>query len=362
MGIRWFDVCPWFPVLVPPTAGFNVIASNGFQTCKRLTFVRLDKMAAVSTSNPTAEIQRDPATNVDMSQNKDNLGPEEGSGKKGRGLLKVPSKSSSHKNESPTSTGLSGPTASESRTSINRRSRDSKGSAVGRQRNGSASSKRTGGESNPTNTAGNTQPNSSVQKRKKKNGGFLSFLGCCGTPDSSNSGEGESENVHKLETLPQRPVTAKSWTPQDAKEKAANEKDAGAAQKKTQQGTNGGDDDRIVPVDGETAKTAPPAVTVEPPEGGKDGGSAQAEQIAQNEDVKMKDADVEEPVPATQSEEKKVPPPPPVGVSTAPTTIAAAGPSEPIRLLPAIRPEHTGRKCLVLDLDETLVHSSFKVS
>lgn len=30
-------------------------------------------------------------------------------------------------------------------------------------------------------------------------------------------------------------------------------------------------------------------------------------------------------------------------------------------LLPVMRPEHKGRKCLVLDLDETLVHSSFKV-
>ncbi|KAK3109987.1 hypothetical protein LTR53_016194 [Teratosphaeriaceae sp. CCFEE 6253] len=30
-------------------------------------------------------------------------------------------------------------------------------------------------------------------------------------------------------------------------------------------------------------------------------------------------------------------------------------------LLPQLRPEHRGRKCLVLDLDETLVHSSFKI-
>jgi hypothetical protein len=30
-------------------------------------------------------------------------------------------------------------------------------------------------------------------------------------------------------------------------------------------------------------------------------------------------------------------------------------------LLPAIRPEDVGKKCLILDLDETLVHSSFKV-
>lgn len=318
-------------------------------------------MATASSSNPTAEIQPDPASSVEMTQTKDNLSAGEGGSKKGGGLLKVPSKSSSHKNESPTSTGLSGPTVSESRTSIDRRSRDSKGSFLGRQRNGSASSKRTGGESNPTNTAGNTQPNSPVQKRKKKNGGFLSFLGCCGGQDTDNAGEGESQNAHKLETLPQRPATAKSWTPQDAKDNAANEKDAGAAQKKTQQGANGDDDDRIVPVDGETAKATPPAVTVEPPKGGKEGGPVQPQQTAQDEDVKMQDAPTEEPTAATQSEEKRVPPPPPAVVPTAPITFADAGPSEQIRLLPPIRPEHKGRKCLVLDLDETLVHSSFKV-
>ena len=33
----------------------------------------------------------------------------------------------------------------------------------------------------------------------------------------------------------------------------------------------------------------------------------------------------------------------------------------PRPLLPPIAPEHAGRKCLVLDLDETLVHSSLKV-
>lgn len=33
----------------------------------------------------------------------------------------------------------------------------------------------------------------------------------------------------------------------------------------------------------------------------------------------------------------------------------------PRPLLPPLFPQHAGRKCLVLDLDETLVHSSFKV-
>ena len=31
-------------------------------------------------------------------------------------------------------------------------------------------------------------------------------------------------------------------------------------------------------------------------------------------------------------------------------------------LLPPIRPSDSGKKCLIIDLDETLVHSSFKVS
>jgi len=31
-----------------------------------------------------------------------------------------------------------------------------------------------------------------------------------------------------------------------------------------------------------------------------------------------------------------------------------------VALLPPLKPEHVGKKCLVLDLDETLVHSSFK--
>jgi len=52
-----------------------------------------------------------------------------------------------------------------------------------------------------------------------------------------------------------------------------------------------------------------------------------------------------------QQMQQHTPPPPPV------TEL----PSQPQKyLLPTLRPEHTGMKCLVLDLDETLVHSSFK--
>lgn len=71
-----------------------------------------------------------------------------------------------------------------------------------------------------------------------------------------------------------------------------------------------------------------------------------------------------------------LPPPPPLvdrQAQTAPPSGStpqsqdsslAVTPAEPQQkwLLPPIKPEFKGKKCLVLDLDETLVHSSFKVS
>ena len=65
-----------------------------------------------------------------------------------------------------------------------------------------------------------------------------------------------------------------------------------------------------------------------------------------------------------------LPPPPPratqsptaVGVGRSQSNAAAAVPNEgPPWLLPPLQPRFQGKKCLVLDLDETLVHSSFKV-
>jgi len=60
-----------------------------------------------------------------------------------------------------------------------------------------------------------------------------------------------------------------------------------------------------------------------------------------------------------------LPPPPPLAERQAQVTPphSPAGAGEPGQkwLLPPVNPELKGRKCLVLDLDETLVHSSFKV-
>ncbi|KAI9711121.1 MAG: hypothetical protein M1828_001973 [Chrysothrix sp. TS-e1954] len=62
-----------------------------------------------------------------------------------------------------------------------------------------------------------------------------------------------------------------------------------------------------------------------------------------------------------------IPPPPPTSERQLPpqlsenTAVATAPIDDQKCLLPKARPEHVGRKCLVLDLDETLVHSSFKI-
>ena len=63
-----------------------------------------------------------------------------------------------------------------------------------------------------------------------------------------------------------------------------------------------------------------------------------------------------------------IPPPPPLDkrqqqvAQHSPDLQPQAGHEQQKWLLPEIRPEMVGKKCLVLDLDETLVHSSFKAS
>ncbi|CAK7235459.1 hypothetical protein SCUCBS95973_009277 [Sporothrix curviconia] len=148
--------------------------------------------------------------------------------KKGRGLLHVPSRSSSQKNQpSPTSTGLSGATASDSRDSIGRQSRESKTSFLGGGRhhpNGSVSSKKSGNVTGPTNTPGNSQPSSpavatnahqKVQRKKGGGGGFLALFGCCTVPDDANGLDDDVEQplpANKLKDIPPRPAVASRRT------------------------------------------------------------------------------------------------------------------------------------------------------
>jgi RNA polymerase II subunit A small phosphatase-like protein len=96
-------------------------------------------------------------------------------------------------------------------------------------------------------------------------------------------------------------------------------------------------------------------------------------------DLEMPDADstashrVPPPVVAVEDSYPKTVPPPPPPPPAVPTVdqdsitveeekAVVAEQSQQKALLPPLEPRLKGRKCLVLDLDETLVHSSFKVS
>lgn len=309
------------------------------------------------------------------------LSPEDGeSSDKSRGLLKVPSRASSQQRNqsSPTTTGLSGATINDPRNSIGNRSRESKGSFLDRARNGSSS-----GDAEPARTTEISQPSSpsaSEQKRKrKKSSGFLALLGCCGVPDSANA-VGSTQEIHKLDKIPQRPLTAKSrtQTPHDqTPTKQSNEKppvptsavlqgkDDAVSSSSTQEQT------KMQEQAGQETKHAL-AVTVDPPTPLPEPNEEVREIEEVEDDVEMRDVPVEEETPEAQTEvaqqeahDTAMPPPPP-GPSPLVTSalVLTEGPSAPEPqkwLLPPIAPEHKGRKCLVLDLDETLVHSSFKV-
>ncbi|ORY68644.1 serine/threonine-protein phosphatase dullard [Pseudomassariella vexata] len=353
----------------------------------------------------------------DSSKEKETLSPEDSSSsKKGRGLLHVPSRSSSQKiQSSPTTTGLSGATASDPRDSIGGHSKESKGSMLGRRRNGSASSNHSGVGTGPSNTPNSSHPNSPAGAPKpRKKGGLLSLLGCCGVPDNANAVGEDPLPSHKLDKIPQRALTSsrRTITPsgetsgsktqlyekekekekdKESQTQPAPTQDASKSTKRAS-GSTAQDQSIIVDRDSESKQTtlvgAPgPSITVNAP---VTENHAAEETIVDATPAKDDDGDVEmadaEPTPtqrakqpvatAEEQYQKPVPPPPPPpgpipAATTAsvtppedkPAAVAVVPPPAPDQkwLLPPIEPHMKGKKCLVLDLDETLVHSSFKI-
>ena len=122
-----------------------------------------------------------------------------------------------------------------------------------------------------------------------------------------------------------------------------------------------------------------PSVVVQGPSRTESAGTSKSAPVPSQEqkdgegDVKMVDSDpvptakVEPVAPVARRDEtanRPVFPPPPSVPPPAPTEeVASPEPAEQKQqwLLPPIAPKFQGKKCLVLDLDETLVHSSFKV-
>ncbi|KAL2165454.1 hypothetical protein VTH06DRAFT_752 [Thermothelomyces fergusii] len=321
---------------------------------------------------------------AESAKEKETLASEDGASfKKNKGLLPVPSRSSSQR-VSPTATGLSGATAGESRDSIGGRSKESRG--------------------RPTATAGQPEPNAPpVAPQKKKKGGLFALFGCCGVPDNANGLEPEAPlPTRKLDEIPERPQTAsrasiRTTTPSEqpsggqtqASEKQANQQPSvpqGPAKRRIS-GTSTQDQSTVSGErDNESKQTtlvgpgaSNPVISVEPPQAtGTD--AERVEEVASEKDaegdVQMPDAEDAQQLAsqgdATTAEETlpRLPPPPPgpiVAVPSAPNNALiesppVLAPEQPQKfLLPPQAPEHKGRKCLVLDLDETLVHSSFKI-
>ncbi|KYK54541.1 plasma membrane phosphatase required for sodium stress response [Drechmeria coniospora] len=350
--------------------------------------------------NPAAKRQPEKGTGqFDMSGKESHqLPPEENGGSKSVGdLLKVPSRSSSqqgNRQSLTTPTGLSGVTVTEHRSSISGRSKESKGSIAGTHRNGSASSNRTGGDSELGNTLDNSQPSSpstSEQKKRTKRSRLLSFLRCCGVPDTATTvEEGVSQNVQKVERLPRRPATARAFAPAAAQDQHAVKQ---PADQELPQDTanqeididchhpsNSGQQEANTEAErlkNDSSQPPPPTVTVEPP--GPESAETESRHsdrpVGGAEDVGMQDGHLEGPRETSadyeteESRQKAAPlPPPPPGpnpfiVSSVPhpAELASAAQEIPNSLLPPVALQHKGRKCLVLDLDETLVHSSFKI-
>ncbi|KAI1331341.1 NIF-domain-containing protein [Xylariaceae sp. FL0255] len=299
---------------------------------------------------------------------------------------------------SPATSALTGTTASEHRDSISGRSKESTTQTImGRQRNGSASTHRSATATNPSNTLQPSEPVSpTTSSQRKKKGGLLALLGCCVVPDNANNLEGGEEPLpsHKLNRIPQRPLTAsrRTITPSEQtsgsksqlydKEKEpqaqggllANETSKRASQTTAPEGTDDGESKQTTLVAGtgpSITVNAPPADNHESEPTRADGSNMQDE----DGDVHMPDADSStsqrtKPSPvAVEALPKTVlpPPPPPTAAPTPPPAPIAAEETmvaEQVQqkfLLPPIEPRFKGRKCLVLDLDETLVHSSFKI-
>ncbi|KAI1827487.1 HAD-like domain-containing protein [Xylaria intraflava] len=302
-----------------------------------------------------------------------------------------------------TATGLTGTTAGESQHSASRHSRESRRSMLGRRRNGSASTHRSVAATNPANSLGSSHLSPAAAPQRRKKGGLLSLLGCCGVPDSANALDPGEEPLpsHKLERIPQRPLTSRrTATPSEQttgskaqvyeKEKdsplqagppAQDTKAAERASQSIAEDQPGVVDQEPEPKQTTLVVASGPSITVNPPlteerdsEGPREADSGAKDEV---EDLEMSDADSatsqQENLPAIAAEDsypKTVlpPPPPPPITNQEPITaeeekVVLVEADHPVQkyLLPPIEPRLKGRKCLVLDLDETLVHSSFKI-
>lgn len=346
----------------------------------------------------------------------------EGRPRRKRSNLQLPGSSARTDADLPSAaTGMSGETVQGSSNSIKLGSKSSKRSLTGKRRASNASIKRKMSEkqqhaASPDNQSPRTLTNPPKQKK-----GFLTFL-CCGS--KAAEGDDESFANKPVKTQPERTEiqkqqnsmadssTANSAEPLNEKAPETAQQgpsittgDASTGEAQGQVSSLGRAPSNVnkpqppLPsqadqLDTSGAAAGGPVIAVEEPTPI----SLPDEQIihdrtprqeAIDTDIEMTDAgatvpiaanevqvDVADDLPTSTAEplhkgaslvKVDLPPPPPLAerqaqVSPARSPEPLVGQAEPQKwLLGPPRPEHKGRKCLILDLDETLVHSSFKV-
>ncbi|KAF2156929.1 NIF-domain-containing protein [Myriangium duriaei CBS 260.36] len=309
-------------------------------------------------------------------------------------------------------TGLSGATASDPDDSLGRGSKRSTGGVptAGSTASSRASQNAVRPSMDKTRDQKMEAHNNDQQPRAKKKGGFLSFLNCCAPPD-------DSEDINMQDNpQPARPASQpQSQATKSSQNNASTPAKVAAPEADTHKSTDEAGnpptfiDTPTSPHDPSNSQNAPqtrsassnqagnltvdtaatdasaagaPDVTVSGPTPTATEAAVIAdrtpEQQARDTDIEMTDVGPSVPLssndvptttdqPSNNSSRVDLPPPPPLEERQAaviPVPQESSRNSSPAArkwLLPPVRSEHKGRKCLILDLDETLVHSSFKI-
>ncbi|KKY27999.1 putative nli interacting factor-like phosphatase [Phaeomoniella chlamydospora] len=320
---------------------------------------------------------------------------------KKRSLLKIPSRSSSHTKQEPSaaSTALTGATANEEAGSIEQNSKNSLPETK-RETSRASSRRPRGAQTTPKDAKNSGGDNVSKSHEKKSGFRFLSFLNCCSGSRSTMDNDGPAvppkrttqleETRARTASNPEKPGSAQRASDGDAfNEKAQGNgavgkplpvNDKEMSQKQTNSNSTNNNAMSVV-TSSETSQIAtttaalgeseqthlptPPADEEAAPISDRT-----EKQIKRDSDIDMLDAPPVDEMQVTPSAADEaaiaLPPPPPLVNKEQPH--AQEVPSVPATsfegqkwLLPPVAPQLKGRKCLVLDLDETLVHSSFKI-
>lgn len=332
-------------------------------------------------------------------------------------LINIPSRTSSTQQVAQATTNPAQSTEKPTENNITPR-RGSKRSLLTRSRNNSHTSKRSAraarvGEAK--NSASSIPQNDGTRSEKKPRSGFFAaFLNCCSPSDDDATKHDEPPVPAKKTKI--QPTAARSGRPADQTETTLSEKEPEVKpvdDEKVGEGSGVDEEKDALAAENPAEEQSRSrmqrqevsheegvsSMPLAPTEQSQAGPHTPNEQVAQpdvnviaptpvtahdqvtsdpGKDVDMTEAPpavpevddtvVDEPVqPAELQPQVPLPPPPPLSqrqeqVGTGAVAAPLEAPAQKQTwLLPPIQPEFKGRKCLVLDLDETLVHSSFKI-